>query len=122
MEFIELNQIVDTDTDIELSVRDSEWPKVVSSITASTGWLNKIEFNSLFSSYTNQVVFAFESFERISKSTGTKKRLTSSFKLTWDNFDEFQKNTDILFLYLVSSKLSWVFYGNRDQWAFSARP
>lgn len=122
MEFIELNQIIDTDTDIELSVRDSEWPKVVSAITASSGWLNKIEFNSLFTQYTNQAVFAFETFERVYKKTGIKKRLSSSFDLTWDNFDAFQRNTDILFLYLVSSKLSWVFYANRDQWVFSARP
>lgn len=122
MEFIELNQIIDIDTDIELTVRDSAWQKVTSSITASSGWLNKIEFTSLFTPYTNQEVFAFETFERVSKKTGVKKRLTSNFVLTWENFDAFQKNTDILFLYLVSSKLNWVLYANRDQWAFSARP
>lgn len=122
MEFIELNQIIDIDTDIELTVRDSAWQKVTSPITASSGWLNKIEFTSLFTPYTNQEVFAFETFERVSKETGLKKRLTSNFILTWENFDAFQKNTDILFLYLVSSKLNWVLYANRDQWAFSARP
>jgi hypothetical protein len=122
MEFIELNQILNTDTDIVLSVKNSDWSKVIRSITASTGWLNKSEFNSLLTPYINQQVFAFETFERVSKKTGIKKRITSSFSLTWDNFDTFQKNTDILFLYLVSSKLDWVFYANRDQWGFSARP
>ncbi len=122
MKFTELNKIINTDTDIELSVKDPDWSKIVRSISAPVGWLNKTEFKLLFTSYIDQPVFAFETFERVSKSTGVKNRLTSRFVLTWENFNAFQKSTDILFLYLASSNLSWVFYANRDRWAFSARP
>ena len=122
MKFTELNKIINTDTDIDLSVRDPDWTKMVRSISAQVGWLSETEFNSLFTSYIDQPVFAFETFERVSKSTGVKNRLTSSFALTWENFDAFQKSTDILFLYLASSNLNWILYANRDRWAFSARP
>ncbi|MFT2089954.1 hypothetical protein [Paraglaciecola sp. 2405UD69-4] len=122
MKFTDLNRIVNTDSDIELSVKNSDWTEIKSLVTAPAGWLTEQEFSSIFSGMSNQIVFAFESFERISKSTGIKKRLSSHFLLNWDNFDAFQRNTDILFLYLVSSDLAWVFYGNRDKWAFSEGP
>lgn len=95
---------------------------IATSICPSHGWLTEDEFNRCFNAFIEQQVFAFESFERVNKTTGISNRLEQSFVLNWLNFKEFQETTAILFVYIVSSKLNWVFYANRNKWQFAAQP
>ena len=122
MEFSCLTQIVNTEQDLDLLPTSSEWAVVDSSISVDHGWITEDEFNQCFGQFIGQQVFAFETFVRIYKSTNIQKRLEDSFVLSWSNFKKFQETTDILFVYVVSKQLNWVFYANRDKWYFAVHP
>ena len=121
MKFTRLDEIINTSEDMELSVKDAAWKVITNHIKNDVGWLTEDEYHAVFSVVPRQTVYAFETFERVSKATGVSKRLSTSFVLSWESFNEFQQSTDILFLYVVAEKLDWVFYGNRDKWSFSTR-
>ncbi|BDA62737.1 hypothetical protein HG547_05875 [Shewanella sp. DNRA4] len=122
MEFSCLTQIVNTEQDLDLLPTSSEWAVVDSSISVDHGWITEDEFNQCLGQFIGQQVFAFETFVRIYKSTNIQKRLEDSFVLSWSNFKKFQETTDILFVYVVSKQLNWVFYANRDKWYFAVHP
>ncbi len=122
MDFSCLTKIVNTEQDLDLLPVNPDWQLVVSMISVSHGWLTEDEFNLCFNPFVGQMVFAFETFERVNKSIGISNRLEQSFVLNWNNFKEFQEMTAILFVYIVSSNLNWVFYANRDKWQFAAQP
>lgn len=122
MEFSCLTQIVNTEQDLDLLLTSSEWAVVDSSISVDHGWITEDEFNQCLGQFIGQQVFAFETFVRIYKSTNIQKRLEDSFVLSWSNFKKFQETTDILFVYVVSKQLNWVFYANRDKWYFAVHP
>jgi len=122
MEFSFLTQIVNTEQDLDLLPTSSEWAVVDSSISVDHGWITEDEFNQCLGQFIGQQVFAFETFVRIYKSTNIQKRLEDSFVLSWSNFKKFQETTDILFVYVVSKQLNWVFYANRDKWYFAVHP
>ena len=122
MDFSCLTKIVNTEQDLDLQPVNPDWQLVGSIISVSHGWLTEDEFNLCFNPFVGQMVFAFETFERVNKSTGISNRLEQSFVLNWINFKEFQETTAILFVYIVSSNLNWVFYANRDKWQFAAQP
>lgn len=122
MEFSCLTQIVNTEQDLDLLLTSSEWAVVDSNISVDHGWITEDEFNQCLGQFIGQQVFAFETFVRIYKSTNIQKRLEDSFVLSWSNFKKFQETTDILFVYVVSKQLNWVFYANRDKWYFAVHP
>ncbi|MFB2650087.1 hypothetical protein [Shewanella mangrovisoli] len=122
MEFSCLTQIVNTEQDLDLLPTSSEWAVVDSNISVDHGWITEDEFNQCLGQFIGQQVFAFETFVRIYKSTNIQKRLEDSFVLSWSNFKKFQETTDILFVYVVSKQLNWVFYANRDKWYFAVHP
>ncbi|MEL4389603.1 hypothetical protein [Shewanella xiamenensis] len=122
MEFSFLTQIVNTEQDLDLLPTSSEWAVVDSNISVDHGWITEDEFNQCLGQFIGQQVFAFETFVRIYKSTNIQKRLEDSFVLSWSNFKKFQETTDILFVYVVSKQLNWVFYANRDKWYFAVHP
>lgn len=121
MKFSSLDKIINTSEDTRLSVRDETCKVVTNNIKNDVGWLSEDEYLDVFNAIPRQTVYVFETFERINKTTGLRKRLSSSFVLSWQSFNKFQQSTDILFLYIVTEHLDWVFYGNRDIWSFSTR-
>ncbi|GAC27893.1 hypothetical protein [Brumicola pallidula] len=121
MKFSRLDEIINTSEDIELSFKDAAWKTTTNNIKNDVGWLSEDEYHAVFDTVPQQTVYAFETFERVSKATGLSTRLSTSFVLGWESFNKFQQSTDILFLYVVSEQLDWVFYGNRDIWSFSTR-
>ena len=122
MDFSCLTKIVNTEQDLELLPVRPDWKVMGSILSVNHGWLTEDEFNLCLGQFIGQNVFAFETFERINKTTSTKQRLEKSFVLNWPNFKEFQETTDILFVYVVSKQLNWVFYANRDKWYFAIQP
>lgn len=122
MEFSCLTQIVNNEQDLDLLPTSSEWAVVDSNISVDHGWITEDEFNQCLGQFIGQQVFAFETFARIYKSTNIQKRLEDSFVLSWSNFKKFQETTDILFVYVVSKQINWVFYANRDKWYFAVHP
>ncbi|QQX79212.1 hypothetical protein JK628_16860 [Shewanella sp. KX20019] len=123
MKFDDLKSIIDIENDLELNLISSDWAMIQGENSELDNWLTKEDFEQLFSPLpefkSNETVFAFEKFERIYKSTGEIRRLSGSFHLNWKDFSDFQDTTDILCFYLVSPKLSWVLYANRDVWQFA---
>ncbi|OBP13111.1 hypothetical protein A5320_19865 [Rheinheimera sp. SA_1] len=122
MDFSCLTQIVNTEQDLDLLPTCPDWTVVDSNISVDHGWITEDEFNRCLGRLIGQEVFAFETFIRIYKSTNAQKRLEESFVLNWPNFKKFQETTDILFVYVVSKQLNWVFYANRDKWCFTIQP
>jgi len=104
MDFSCLTKIVNTEQDLDLLPVNPDWQLVVSMISVSHGWLTEDEFNLCFNPFVGQMVFAFETFERVNKSIGISNRLEQSFVLNWNNFKEFQEATAILFVYTLTSK------------------
>ena len=121
MEFSRLDEIIDTSEDVELSFKGAAWRTVTNNIKNDVGWLSEDEYHAVFDTVPQKAVYAFETFERVNKASGLSTRLSTSFVLGWESFNKFQQSTDILFLYVVSDQLDWVFYGNRDIWSFSTR-
>jgi hypothetical protein len=121
MKFSRLDEIIDTSEDVELSFKGAAWKTVTNNIKNDVGWLSEDEYHAVFDTVPQKAVYAFETFERVNKATGLSTRLSTSFVLGWESFNKFQQSTDILFLYVVSEQLDWVFYGNRDIWSFSTR-
>ena len=123
MQFDELKSVLDIDNENELILLSPNWEVTQFSITESRHLFSEKQFHEVFSvvgeSQGNEKVFAFETFERVYKTTGEVKRLNSEFNLNWNSFNNFQQSTDILSFYLVPQNLSWVFYGNRDYCLFA---
>ncbi|GLP95048.1 hypothetical protein [Paraferrimonas sedimenticola] len=123
MQFDELKSVLDTDNENELILLSPNWKVSQFPNTESGHWLSKEQFHEVFSvigkCQSDVNVFAFETFERVYKATGSTKRLNSEFNLNWTSFNNFQRSTDILCFYLVPQNLSWVFYGNRDYCLFA---
>jgi hypothetical protein len=115
MDFSCLTQIVNTEQDLGLLPTCPDWTVVDSNISVDNGWVNEDEFNQYLGQFHGQPVFALETFERINKAANTRQRIEESFVLSWPNFKKFQETTDILFVYVVSKQLNWVFYANRDK-------
>ncbi|QSX35613.1 hypothetical protein [Shewanella sedimentimangrovi] len=122
MNFSCLSKILNPEQDLELCLTNPDWELVGAQISVDRGWLKEAEFNQCLGPFIGQEVYAFETFERVYKDTNTQKRLEESFILNWPNFKRFQETTDILFVYLVSEQLNWVFYANRDNWKFAVQP
>ncbi len=122
MDFSCLSKIVNTEQDLELLPARPDWKVVSSLLSVNHGWLTEDEFKLCFEPFIGQYVFAFETFERINKTTSIKQRLEESFVLNWLNFKKFQETTNMLFVYVVSEHLNWVFYANRDKWQFAVQP
>lgn len=122
MNFSCLTKIVNTEQDLVLLPSSPDWIVTDSNISVDHGWLNEDEFNRCLGRFIGQIVFAFETFERVDNTTDTRKRLEDSFLLNWINFKQFQESTSILFVYVFSSDLNWVFYANRDKWQVAVKP
>ena len=122
MDFSSLSKIVNTEQDLELLPVCPDWKIVGANLSVEHGWLTEEEFNLSLGQFIGQSVFAFETFERVNKSTNAKQRLEESFVLNWLNFKKFQETTNMLFVYVVSEHLNWVFYANRDKWQFAVQP
>jgi hypothetical protein len=122
MDFSCLTKIICSEQDLDLRPTNPDWKLVDSVISVSHGWLTEHEFNLCFSSFIGELVFAFETFERVNKASGISNRLEQSFVLNWMNFKEFQETTAIILVYVVPVELNWVFYANRDKWQFAAQP
>lgn len=121
MDFSCLKKIVHIEQDLDLLPVNPNWKLFDSVLAVSHGWLTEEEFNLYLKRFIGQMVFAFETFNRVDKSTGASKRLEHSFVLSWINFKEFQETTNILFVYIVPEELNWVFYANRDKWQFATQ-
>lgn len=123
MQFDDLKSIIDVESDLELNLLSSDWAMIQGKTSELGNWLNENDFEQIFSNTpefkSNEIVFVFETFDRLYKSTSEIKRLNDSFHLDWNSFSSFQNATDILCFYLVSAKLNWVLYANRDIWQFA---
>ena len=125
LNFEDLKNVVDLESQAELSMVDADWSITKEENSENHNWLAKQKFEAFFiptNEYKNtEIIYAFESFERTYKKSGIKKRLTDRLELNWESFDNFQSSTDILFLYLIPKSLDWVFFANRDFCYFAKR-
>ena len=123
LNFDELKSIIDTENDQELSLTSNSWEVIENSNSEVNNWLSEDQFSLIFSSVSEskygEMVFVFETFERIYKHSGLTKRLTEQLNLKWSKFDKFQSTTEILDFYMVPKSLDWVLYANRDFWQFA---
>jgi len=118
LKFDDLSSAIDLECDLELMLVTDRWDIVKTLNSDLNTWLSEDYFRQLFSDISeykvSETVFVFESFERVYKSSGIKKRLSTQLNLNWNNFDGFQCTTEILEFYMVPKNLSWVLYANRD--------
>jgi hypothetical protein len=123
LNFDDLKSIIDTENDQELKLTSNFWEITKNSNSELKPWLSEDQFNQVFSNLleyqNNDAVFVFESFERIYKDSGLTIRLTEQLDVNWANFNAFQRDTEILYFYMVPKSLNWVLYANRDFWQFA---